>query len=168
MSAKATPFANTPRFYSHLGWFHAAWTAMDLVVDLAICKLLKITPEQTHALVAGLEFGRKTALLRSLLSQSDYKNVAQLKGFITRISKESLRNVFSHSFIASDADSVAFIHRSSQGQYSAKGYQFTPDNFVAHTKAFVQLAEDLRKALGFSAKEIGDFAAAAIPKEEKS
>src|SRR5262249_50815584 len=113
----AKPFANTPRFYSHLGWFHAAWTAMDLDVDFAIYKLLKITPEQTHALVAGLEFGRKTALLRSLLSQSDLKNKDQLKGFLTRISKESLRNVFSHSFIASDEHSVAFIHRSSQGQY---------------------------------------------------
>jgi hypothetical protein len=165
MTEKPKAFAHTPRFYAHFGWFYATWTAVDLDVDLAICKCLKITPEQTHALVAGLEFGRKVALLRSLLPASNYKNVEQIKGYLTRISKESLRNVFTHSFIVSDHESVHFIHRSSQGQYSATGYKFTPDNFCKHIKDFVQLGESFEKALALSPKEIGDFAAAAVKKK---
>lgn len=167
MPNKSKPFSNTDRFYGHFGWFYATWTAMELDVDLAICKILKITPEQTHALVAGLHFGPKAALLRSLLPTSDYKNVPELKGFLTRLTKESLRNVFTHSFIASDEHTVTFIHRQNQTVYSSTGYKFKADDFVAHIKAFVELAYKFEQALGFSDKERGDFAAAAI-KEEKS
>ncbi len=167
MTTKPKPFANTNRFYGHFGWFYASWTAMELNVDFAICKCLKITPEQTHALVAGLEFGRKAALLRSLLPSSDYKNPEQLKGYLTRIAKESLRNVFTHSFIASDEHSIQFIHRTSQGQYSSTGYKFTADNFCKHVKDFVQLAYDFEKALDIPPGERAGFAVAAI-REEKS
>jgi hypothetical protein len=161
------PFANTAQFYAHLGWFYSAWSSVDLSVDLAICRCLKISPEQTHMLVAGLEFGRKTALLRSVLSTSGYTvaEVEKLKGYLTRISKESLRNVFAHSFLASDTESVHFIHRKSQGAYSATGYKFMAEGFVQHVKDFVQLAHDFEKALGFSHKDIGDFAAAAVKEE---
>jgi len=68
MTGKPKPFASTIPFFSALGAFYATWTTVDLMVDLAIGRLLKLSPEQTHALVAGLEFGRKTALVRSLLS----------------------------------------------------------------------------------------------------
>jgi hypothetical protein len=65
------PFVHTQPFYGHFGWFYAVWTATELNIDLTIGKLLKLSPEQTHALVAGMQFGRKAALLRSLLSKSD-------------------------------------------------------------------------------------------------
>jgi hypothetical protein len=164
MSEKPIPFANTHTFYAHFGWFYATWTAMELDVDLAIGKILKITPEQTHALVAGLQFGPKAALLRSLLPSSDYKNVEQLKGFLTRVTKESLRNVFTHSFIVSDAEGVAFVHRKNQTVYSAEAFKFKSEDFCKHVKAFVQLAADFEAALGFAeGNETGDFAAMAIP-----
>ena len=113
-------FVQTERFYGHLGRFYAVWNATELNIDWVIGKILKITPEQTHALVAGMMFGRKAALLRSLLPKSDYKNVSELKGFLTRLKNESLRNVFTHSLIFSDLDGVTFVHRKSQDDYSAK------------------------------------------------
>jgi hypothetical protein len=99
---------------------------------LTIGKILKITPEQTHALVVGMMFGRKAALLRSLLPKSDYKNISELKGFLTHIKKLGLRNVFTHSLIFSSPDDVTFVHRSSQDDYSAKGYSFKADDFCGH------------------------------------
>jgi hypothetical protein len=160
-------FAHSQRFYGFFGWFHAVWIATELNIDCAIGKILKIPPEQTHALVGALEFGRKAAILRSLLPKSEYKNVPEIKGLLTRIRKESLRNVFTHSFIASDEETITFIHRSSQGQYSATGYRFTADDFVAHVRDFVQLATDFEKALGISTAELGDFASEAITEEKQ-
>ena len=113
--------------------------------------------------MAGLHFGPKAALLRSLLATSNFKNVSELKGFLTRITRESLRNVFTHSFIASDEHSVTFIHRKSQTIYSADVYKFGADDFCTHVKEFVQLAHDFEVALGIlSSKEVGKFASFAI------
>jgi hypothetical protein len=161
------PFVQTERFYGHLGRFYAVWNATELNIDWVIGKMLKITPEQTHALVAGMMFGRKAALLRSLLPKSDYKNVSELKGFLTRIKKEALRNVFTHSLIFSDLDSVTFVHRSSQDDYSAKGYRFKADDFCGHVKAFVQLASDFEKALAIPHDELEQFAKAALPRKSE-
>src|SRR5262249_5930776 len=134
------PYANTPEFNELLGRFYAAWSRVEIVLDCAIWKVLGTTPEQAHAVVAGMEFGRKAAVLRSLLPGSQFKNVEQLKGILTRITKTSLRNIFSHSFMATDKDYVMFIHRSSQGQYEVKLYKFTPEQFKTHVGDFLALA----------------------------
>jgi hypothetical protein len=158
-------FANTHRFYGLFGWFHAVWTATELNIDWAIGKLKRIPPGQTHPLVAKLKFSNKVAMLRSLLRDSDYKNRAELEEFLSRIEKDALRNAFAHSFLASDAETVAFIHRR-QGQYRADSYRFTADKFEAHVRGFVQLAADFRQALGVSDAEIGNFAAEAVTEEK--
>jgi len=62
----------------------------------------------THRLVAALKFSKKVKLLRSLLDKSEYGNVAQLQDFLDRIENNSLRNVFAHSFLASDVSSITF------------------------------------------------------------
>jgi hypothetical protein len=84
MAERPIPFANTVEFYALLGCFYAAWSRAEIVVDCAIWKALGTTPQQTHALVAAMEFGRK-AVLRSLLPSSG-KDVEQIKGCLTRIS----------------------------------------------------------------------------------
>ena len=157
------PFAQTPQFYGHLGGFYAVWSATELNIDIAIGKIKKLSPEQTHALVARLQFGRKAALLRSLLSKSDYTNVSELDGFLTRIEQGSLRNVFAHSFFFSGPDSITFVHRSSQKKYSAMGYRFKADEFIRHVKQFIHLAHDFEKALAISHDERGKFGKAALP-----
>ena len=58
----STPYANTPEFYALLGRFYAAWSRVEIVLDCAIWKVLGTTPEQAHAVVAGMEFGRKAAV----------------------------------------------------------------------------------------------------------
>jgi hypothetical protein len=168
MSKRPKPFANTIPFYTMLGLFYAAHSSAELTLDCAICRVLKLTPEQTHVLVATWEYGRKAAVLRSLLKGSAYNNKeAEIKGYLTKIGK-SLRNTFAHSFLASDEHHVTFVHRTAtQGEYSCIGYNFTPDGFGRHVQDFVQLAHDFEKALGLSHSEIAEFAAAAV-REEKS
>ena len=161
------PFIHTERFFGHLGLFHAIWSATELNIHLTIGKILKLTPEQTHALVAGMMFGRKAALLRSLLPKSDYKNVSELKEFLTHIKKSALRNVFTHSLIFSSPDGVTFVHRSSQDGYSAKGYSFKADDFCGHVIAFVKLAKEFDKALAIPPDELEQFARAALPPKSK-
>lgn len=156
------PFALTAKFHTALGMFYAVWSNTELNIDFLIGRLLKTTPEQTHALLAGLQFARKAALLRSLLAKSDYPNATALKDYITRIRKQSLRNVFSHSFISSDADSVTFVHRSSHGEYSAQEYKFNAKEFFTHVKNFVQLALDFQVALSIARDELDHFAMAAL------
>ena len=168
MTTTPKPFANTPQFYAALGWFHAVWSGTELNIDYAIGRLKKMPPEQTHALVAGLRFSDKIKMLKQLLSKSDYGNVSELEQYLTRIESNSLRNTFSHSFLVSNSNTVAFVHRrSNRGQYLCEGYRFAADNFFAHVQEFVQLSHDFERALGFSAKEIGDFAAAAITEEKE-
>jgi hypothetical protein len=94
MSKRPPPrFANTTDFYALLGAFYAAWSRAEIVIDCAIWKVLGTTQRQAHILVAGMEFGRKAAVLKSLLRGSNYKNVEQIKGCLTRIRK-SRRNIF--------------------------------------------------------------------------
>jgi hypothetical protein len=164
-SMREKPFVSTPIFYGHFGKFYAVWSQVELNIDFAIGNILKASAEQTHALVAGMQFGRKAALLRTLLPNSNFSNVPELKGYLTRIRKNSLRNVFTHSLVFSNPGSVTFVHRSSQGEYSADGYRFTADQFVTHVKDFVQLAADFEKALNIPYEELNSFAKAALPRK---
>ena len=117
-------------------------------------------------MVSALKFSDKTKLLRSLLDQAAHHNAGQLKDFLESIDND-FRNVFSHSFIASDAESVTFIHRKSRrGQYSCTGYQFEAENFLTHVQWFAQLTKDFEKALGFDQKEIGEFTSYAMAEDK--
>lgn len=161
MTTKPKPFAVTVAFYVMFGRFYAVWTSLEITLDCAICKILKLPAEDGHVLFGPLEFGRKAAILRSLLPAANYKNEEQIKGLLTRIGKESLRNAFSHSFIQSEATDVTFVHRSGQGQYSVTKHTFTADEFGHHVDSFVDLAQKFELALGLTQEEIDAFANAA-------
>jgi hypothetical protein len=165
MPEKVKPFANTDEFYIALGGFYAAWRRTDLAIDCAIWKALETaTPEQVHERVASMTFGCKCEYFRSLLATSKFKKIETVKDLLTRITDHSMRNVFAHSFLASDEHSVAFIHRKSKrGQYQVNAYQITRDQFLNHVSEFAQLSLDFEKALGLSDKEVRDFGAAALP-----
>jgi hypothetical protein len=78
-----------------------------------------------------------------------------------------MRNVFAHSFLASDEHSVAFVHRNKgrgkHGKYEATAYKLSRDDFFDHVQNFVQLAFDFQQAVGLTHKEVADFAAMALP-----
>jgi hypothetical protein len=160
------PFANTPQFYAALGRFYAVWSSVELTIDCAICKLENTLPEEAHKTLAALKFSDRTKRLRDLLAASGRSNVSELTQLLDSIEGD-FRNIFSHSFIASDAESVAFVHRKAtkRDPYSCTMYRLTRDQFLAHVKDFAHRAEAFEHALGFSEKEIGNFASYALPEE---
>jgi hypothetical protein len=159
MGEKPLPFARSQNFYAMLGGFHAAWSRAEIVLECAIWKILGTTPEQAHILLAAMEFGRKAAILKSLLPGSNHSNQEKIKGCLTRITK-SRRNAFSHSILASGDSSVTFVHRTAQGEYLATLHKFTPKSFATHVDDFRGLVLEFQKTVGLTDREVARFAAA--------
>jgi hypothetical protein len=165
MPEKSKPFANTPEFYAALGWFYAVWSRTELTIDCAVWKALGTeTPEHAHERSAGTKFGDKCKHFRSLLDGGKLPNGDKVKDMLTRIENHSMRNVFAHSFLASDEHSVTFIHRKvERRKYKATGYTISRDDFLDHVQNFVQLCFDFEQAVGLSHREVANFAAMAMP-----
>ena len=72
------PFVHTKRFYGHFGRFYAVWSAAELNIDLTIGRILKIPPEQTHTLVAGMQFGRVTHIKNFVQLADDFEKALNI------------------------------------------------------------------------------------------
>jgi hypothetical protein len=164
MSGKR-PFANTPAFYTALGLFYAAWSRTELAIDCAMWKAAGTeTAERAHERSARTKFSDKCKHFRTLLDCGKIPNDEKVKDLLTRIEQESMRNVFAHSFLATDEHSVTFIHRKvERGKYQPTWYKIACDDFIDHVQSFVQLSFDFEQAVGLSHKEVADFAAMAMP-----
>ena len=164
MSGKR-PFANTPAFYTALGWFYAVWSRTELAIDCAIWKASGTeTAERAHERVAHTKFSDKCKHLRTLLDGGKIPNCEKAQDLLTWIEDQSMRNVFAHSFLATDEHSVTFIHRKVEGgKYQPTTYTIACDDFIDHVQNFVQLSLDFEQAVGLSDKEVRDFAAMAVP-----
>jgi hypothetical protein len=108
MSGKR-PFANTPAFYTALGWFYAVWSRTELAIDCAIWKASGTeTAERAHERAAHTKFSDKCKHLRTLLDGGKIPNYEKAQDLLTWIEDQSMRNVFAHSFLATDEHSVTF------------------------------------------------------------
>jgi hypothetical protein len=98
-----------------------------------------------------------------LLAASDRSNIAELTELLDSIEGD-FRNIFSHSFLASTTESVSFVHRKATKRdgYSCTVYELTPTQFFAHMEDFVRRAQAFERALGFSHREIAEFASYAM------
>jgi len=115
---------DTVDFNATLGFFYGAWAVSDALMDCAIGRTLRLTHAETHIVTAGMPFGRKIALLRSLVNRGNHKNKQKIIQSINTIQNESLRNIFAHSYLASDEKTVSFIERSHSADYWAKETHF--------------------------------------------
>jgi hypothetical protein len=145
MSGKR-PFANTPAFYTALGWFYAVWSRTELAIDCAIWKASGTeTAERAHERAAHTKFSDKCKHLRALLDGGKIPNCEKAQDLLTWIEHQSMRNVFAHSFLATDEHSVTFIHRKVEGgKYQPTTYTIACDDFIDHVQNFVQLSPRLR------------------------
>jgi hypothetical protein len=69
------------------------------------------TAEEAHERSARMKLSDKCKRFRILLDGGKIPNGEKVKDLLTRIEDHSMRNVFAHSFLASDEHSVTFIHR---------------------------------------------------------
>ena len=144
-------------FNKEFGWFHHMWALTEATLDFAIGKFLRLNGHETHILTAGMQHGRKAMLLRSLISRGNYPNKSELLRTLKIIQNESLRNVFAHSYIGSDAETIFFLERNPGGPYKAKGHPFSMKKFKNHVSKFVAAAIDFEKALDVGPGEIETF-----------
>jgi hypothetical protein len=167
MPEKPLPFAKTPEFYTTLGYFYAIWSQIELAIDYATWKAIGTeTPEEAHACSAGTKFSDKCKEFRTLLEGNKIPNGEKVKELLTHI-EDSMRNVFAHSFMATDGHSVTFVHRKigrgKHGKYEVTAYQFSRQDFLNHVQNFEQLLFKFNHAVELSEKEFRTFAAMAIP-----
>ena len=139
MPEKPVPFAKTPDFYTALGYFYAIWSQIELTIGYATWKAMGTeTPEEAHARIAGAKFSDQCRKLRTLLEGNKVPNGEKVKELLTQIDG-SLRNVFAHSFMATDEHSVTFVHRKTvrakQRKYEVTAYQFSRQDFLNHVKS---------------------------------
>jgi hypothetical protein len=152
----------TTEFLVLLGRFHGAWCTADASIDLAIGKFLKLTPEQTHLMTAGVMSGPKCRLLADLIRRSDHQNKSKLLDALNKIRGEVKRDVLAHAYIRSSSTQVTFISRKTGSRYEARDYSFTLTEFAKHVKVLTQAAEDFDKALATTEAEFSEFIKAAM------
>jgi hypothetical protein len=103
-------FAKTTEFYTALGLFHAVWGHIELVIECAIWRASGTeTAQQAHERSARMKFSDKLKKLRTLMDDGKLKHGEKLKDLLRQIEEESRRNVFAHSILASDENSVTFV-----------------------------------------------------------
>ena len=144
-------------FNMEFGWFHQMWAITEATLDFAIGKFLRLNGHETHILTAGMQHGRKTMLLRSLISRTKHPNKSELLRTLKIIQNESLRNSFAHSYIGSDAKTIFFLERNPGGAYKAKAHEFSMRQFKNHVSKFVDAAIAFEKALDVGPGEIETF-----------
>ena len=158
----AKPLAVTLAFTEPLGVFYGAWSAAEVVVDMAVGKLLKLPPEETHLLTAAMDFSRKIILLKALVARQKPKHQGKIQSALNSILNDSKRNMFAHSYIASRLDAVSFVERTTHGKYLARRHEFTGPEFRKHVDDFVDAADNLQIALGFTKADFAVFSKAAF------
>jgi hypothetical protein len=168
MPDKPEPLSETIMFNMHLGFFHGAWAVTEASIDYAIGKFLRLTYEEAHLLTAGMEYGRKAQLLRNIIYRGKHPKRTVLLQHLNTIQNESMRNVFAHSYLASDETSVAFILRSRGGSYSATEYEFTEKEFINHVSKFLEASSAFHTALEVEDIEFFKFQHAALSVSSKS
>jgi len=155
------------RFLALLGYFHVIWASLDLLLCYGIGAVLKIEAEECHVLTAGMEFGRKITVLRNIIHRSTHPKRKELIGLLGKIQNESKRNVFAHSFVLYDEQTLTFIDRTRGGDYQVKLHRFTVDEFAEHVISFGEAVEGLTEILCPDYENYRRFALAAFSAETK-
>jgi hypothetical protein len=167
-SLGTTKLALTAEFNHLLGLFFCQFTTLDLTIDWAVGEFLKTSPYETHVLTAGLMFGQKARLLTDLIKASSHTNRDKILAPLARLRGMTRREVFAHSYIWSDNNTVKFVHRTSGQRFEAKEYAFTWIEFNEHVLQVTKDITEFYKVLGVSDDELRAFAEAALSRSSRT
>lgn len=138
-----------------------------MLTDYAIYKFLNIPAGQAHLITSGMMFGRKARLLADLVGRSNHQKKAEILGPFNKLRGGSKRDIFIHSYIATDSQSVTFVERSISGKFTAKAHTFTFSQILDHVIMVTTEADNFYKALDLSYGEADAFANAALSLSRK-
>ena len=151
-----------------MGRAQSQWAALEVITDYAIGKFLKVTDGQAHLITSGMMFGRKGRLLADLIAKSNDPKKATILGAFNKIRGMSKRDMFAHSYLRSTKDTVTFLERSSSGEFTAKEYTFTLDEFRAYVMDFELAIGAFHTSLGATRAQFEAFAKAALSSSRNS
>lgn len=152
----------TPQFTSQVGRFYGIWSVAELTIDYAIGSFLGVPHEEAHLITAGADFNRKVRLLQALVKRKNPPRANDILNALNTIQNESLRNVFAHSYMTGDEQTVTFVERSRYGKYDPKLHNFTMPQFQEHVEKLYLAGDRLFSALGEPYDEIQRFADCAL------
>lgn len=154
-------------FFLNYGLFHAAFSALDLAIDVAIGRFLKLSHAEAHLVTVGVEMGRRMQLLINLADHSNHPNKAEIVRLMKAIQDDSRRNAFTHGFMGTNEETVTFFYRNRDKPLEAREYQYSSDGFQKHVATFLELASKLQSALGITSADFVEFAATVIKDSNK-
>jgi hypothetical protein len=140
-------------FYQLVGQFHVLWSSLDLSIDFAIGKFLKLPAKDTHLVTTGMFYGRKIRLLLDLVNR-DRKLPYRLRTKYNQSLKALLgskRDLLTHGYLSSGPDSVSFFLRKSGDQFSVQNQTFTIEEFREHIRRFAEACGSLQECLDATA-----------------
>lgn len=149
-------------FNTLFGRFWGAWLSAELTIDYTIYRLLRISKQQAHLMLAGMEVGRKMRLLESLLKRSTLRRKAEILGYLHVLQNDALRNVFAHSLLWSDEHTVTFLNRHFGQKYAAQEYKFTLIRFRMHVGDVLKNGGKFYEALEIDYDDLQSFGHAAL------
>lgn len=154
------PGPGTDSFLKDYGSFMALWCTFDLLVEIIIMRELRLEPQETSIICAGLGFGAKANILYSLLSRND----ANADGItlIKRAQTVAERNSFAHGFLMYDGDLDTFkiIKREVKDTYQPKAKNLTNGGMSDHRGQFSRAVEAVSECFKITTDELNDYAEA--------
>ncbi len=145
------------KFLQHYGDFFAFWSTFDLIIEIMIMRKLGIDEEETCIVCAGLGFGMKVAILKSLMNR--HPDSAAHVADIEKAQNLAARNSFAHGFFMLNRSTAEFklIRRAVKDHYTATTKHYNDATMEKHTKDFIAHVNEMMKTFLITEDEIEDY-----------
>lgn len=146
------------RFLKEYGSFLALWSTFDVLIEIAIMRELRLSPQEASIVCAGLGFGAKVNVLFSLLSR-DEKNDAKIAA-VRKAHQMAERNSFAHGFLFRDdeIERYCLVRREVKDRYAVKSKNLNSASMTEHALDFGALFSAAMSALKITEADLDSYA----------
>lgn len=137
-------------FFLEYGPFLAAWNSFDVLIEIALMRVLRLSPGEACTVFASVGFGAKHNILGALLASTE--DGKQKYGIIQDAIKLAERNGFAHGFISVSENHEQFtlVRREVKGVLEVKPKVFTPLGMQRHSHTFLGKFAEAQEAFNIS------------------
>jgi hypothetical protein len=154
--SKPGPFGLSPyhHFFMEYGQFLGAWMSFEVMIEVALMRLLRLDTREACAVFGSLTAGPKCHILGALLSTSP-EGIAKY-AIINDAVKCAERNGFAHAFISvnEEGDRFTLVRREIKGSLAVKPKVFSALTMQAHEHIFLGKFEEAMIAFGISEDDL--------------
>jgi hypothetical protein len=140
------------------GAFLTMWGEFELALELAIARRAKLSAINASIILGGLQFGAKSSILLSLLSQQGADPaIAKAVSVVIETAK---RNALVHgyaNFEGGEEVTFVFSKREVKSSYKVTHAEFTSDGFHKHLLELQRLMGDAFSALRITSADVSEY-----------